>query len=66
MSIDDDCMPAGELASGHADSNVAPTPTEFDGVRAVLWLPDPESRHGWREFYVREPEKKKPGGRVGF
>lgn len=28
--------------------------------KAVLWVPDPEQRHGWREFYV-EPEA--PPGR---
>jgi hypothetical protein len=25
---------------------------------AVLWVPDPEQRHRWREYYVRKPDKK--------
>jgi hypothetical protein len=33
----------------------------------VLWIPDPEARHSWREWYV-SPEKpnSKPKGRIGF
>ena len=32
----------------------------------VLWVPDPESRRGWREWYVQK-EPRKPNGRpIGF
>jgi hypothetical protein len=27
---------------------------------AVLWVPDPEQRHGWREYYVRHGPQPKP------
>lgn len=33
-----------------------------DRPAAVLWLPDPEQRHGWREYYVKR-EGPKPGSR---
>lgn len=34
---------------------------------AVLWVPDPEQRHGWREFYVYPDAWQKPSGkRLGF
>jgi len=30
---------------------------------AVLWVPDPEQRRGWREYYVRKGgQPPKPGG----
>lgn len=33
---------------------------------AVLWVPDIEQRHGWREYYVK-PDRPKPGGKlIGF
>lgn len=33
-----------------------------DHPRAVLWVPDPEQHHGWREFYVYpETPRQKPG-----
>lgn len=64
--IDDGYPPVPELSTGHAESSVEPANGSFDDVRAILWLPDPETRRGWREFYVRDPVPKKPGGRVGF
>ena len=31
---------------------------------AVLWVPDPDARRGWREYYVERP---RPGARpIGF
>lgn len=66
MTIDDGFEPTQALTPGIATSNVEPEPSEFSDVRAVLWLIDPESRHGWREFYVRAPKPPKPGGKVGF
>lgn len=53
-----------QLETGHVEVSSAP-PTGYDGVSAVLWLPDPEQRHGWREYYVLAPSQK-PGGKVGF
>lgn len=40
--------------------------SEMAGVAAVLWVPDPEQRHWWREFYVKRPTAAKPGNVVGF
>jgi hypothetical protein len=38
----------------------------ISNVAAVLWLPDPESQHWWREFYVKK-RVPKPGGKgMGF
>lgn len=48
---------------GHVDAFEASHISEF---AAVLWLPDPEQRHGFREYYVRKVAPK-PGGRpFGF
>lgn len=36
-------------------------------VAGKLYVPDPEQRHGWREFYVHKPPQQKPGARpLGF
>jgi len=36
-------------------------------VAGKLYLPDPEQRNGWREFYVHKPPAQKPGARpLGF
>lgn len=29
----------------------------------VLWVPDIEQRHGWREYYVKKQATPKPGAR---
>jgi hypothetical protein len=40
-------------------------PTSTVDFAAVLWVPDPEQRHGWREFYIRRDQK--PNGKaIGF
>ena len=50
------------LEMGRADAG-QPAPTS-DSPPAVLWVPDPEQRHGWREYYVKRPEAaKRP---IGF
>ena len=34
-----------------------------DRALARLYVPDPEQRHGWREFYVYPPDKpRRPTG----
>ncbi len=38
----------------------------FAGVKAVLWVPDPEQRRGWREVYVRDQPTDHPSRPVGF
>lgn len=49
-----------DVTVGHAEGG-----KDDDHPAAVLWLPDPEQRYGWREFYVKRPEK--PNGKaVGF
>jgi hypothetical protein len=36
-------------------------------VAGKLYVPDPEQRNGWREFYVHKPPAWKPGARpLGF
>ena len=37
-----------------------------DYPAAVLWEPDPEQRHGWREFYVKKAAPKPNGKGMGF
>ncbi len=64
--VNDGFTPANELRIGRVESSVVTAPTAFSGLRAILWLPDPEQRHGWREFYVYDPPTPKPGGRAGF
>ncbi len=39
--------------------------TRSDHPACVLWVPDPEQRHGWREVYVDKPNDK-PSRSVGF
>lgn len=40
---------------------------ERPDVAGKLYVPDPEQRHGWREFYVHKPASDKPGARpLGF
>lgn len=40
---------------------------EKPDVAGRLLVPDPEQRHGWREFYVPKPPTAKPGARpLGF
>jgi hypothetical protein len=33
---------------------------------AVLWIPDIEQRHGWREYYVKKAQQKPNGKRMGY
>jgi hypothetical protein len=33
---------------------------------AVLWVPDPEQRHGWREYYVKKTQPKPGDRRMGY
>lgn len=44
---------------------IEPEPTSYEQYAAVLWLPDPEQRRGWREFYIRKRNgaRSKPGER---
>lgn len=51
-----------EVERGHAEAD---TPSDHADVAAVLWVPDPEQRHGWREVYVRRtaPQSRH---RMGF
>ena len=49
---------------GHGASSVQGTDAEE--VAAVLWVPDPEQRRGYREYYVKRNDEK-PGKRpMGF
>jgi hypothetical protein len=46
--------------------NVEELDSTPDRPIAVLWLPDPEQRHGWREYYVAKHAAPKPGRPLGF
>ena len=52
------------IGSAHAVADAAEDKAEVAGR---LYVPDPEQRHGWREFYVHKPTIAKPGARpLGF
>jgi hypothetical protein len=54
-----------DLQQGHASSTVGAEDAP-QKVAAVLWVPDIEQTHGWREYYVYRDEPK-PGARpFGF
>ncbi len=62
---EDDIYPTF-LGSGSAHSISGPY-DEPDQIAGVILVPDPEQRHGWREFYVHRPAAPKPGARpIGF
>lgn len=50
-----------DVTIGHAEVGRE----DDDRPAAVLWIPDPEQRYGWREFYVRRPVTQRRR-RVGF
>lgn len=44
------------LMPGSGVQNLESSGEPKPGTAATLWVPDPEQRHGWREYYVyREP-----------
>ncbi len=51
---EDDWYGTTWLGMGQAHG-VTPPDEERPEMAAVLWVPDPEQRHGWREFYVTKP-----------
>lgn len=53
---DQPVITVGSAEAGHVDS---------DHAAAVLWVPDPEQRRGWREVYVSKPGAK-PDRPFGF
>lgn len=50
-----------DVAVGHAEAGK----DDEDHPAAVLWVPDPEQRHGWREFYVKRTVTQRRR-RMGF
>lgn len=65
-------LPPGEPVFAIEDSiqsqmGSAETSVISDHPVCVLWIPDPEQYHGWREFYVQRAPTKKPGAkRMGY
>jgi hypothetical protein len=52
------------LAPGKVETVQTIEPSSLGQYAAVLWVPDPEQRRGWREYYVRRGlEHHKPGER---
>lgn len=39
---------------------------ESPGTACVLWVPDPEQRHGWREYYVPNEKPQAKPSTMGF
>lgn len=59
-----DLWEAPQPTVGSANSSATEEETQTDFVGRLL-VPDPETRRGWREFYVKR--KPKPNGRqIGF
>jgi hypothetical protein len=52
-----------DVARGHAEST--PERPAAERPAGVLWIPDPEQPHGWREFYVHRPTRT-TRTRMGF
>lgn len=46
-------IPYDPVTVGHVETR--PEDVSSDHPAAVLWILDPEQRHGWREFYVKRP-----------
>jgi len=54
------------IGIGNAHAVLGPDDKKPD-VAGRLYVPDPEQRHGWREFYVHKAPEQKPGARpLGF
>jgi len=51
------------MQPGHVELTEAPLFGEF---AAVLWVPDPEQRHWWREYYIRRSDAKPNARPIGF
>ncbi len=51
-----------------AVTRIAPTMSDSDYERAILWVPDPNSPAGWirRKVWADEPKRKKPPMGFGF
>lgn len=64
MSDDwDDDPPLAQYAPPHTQ------PVDDETTRspaAVLWVPDPEQRSGWREFYVQRARPKVRPRQFGY
>lgn len=56
-------VPYPDTVPGHAE--MLPGGGPGDKPAGVLWVPDPEQRHGWREFYVDKPGSSPERG-MGF
>lgn len=56
---------APDVVMGHAESD-ADAAAPLSGVAAVLWIPDPEQRRGWREIYIRRSPSKLNARPLGF
>lgn len=55
----------GPLVRGFADP-LRDEESSKGQTKAVLWVPDIEARHYWREYYIRAEDKPGPKYRTGF
>lgn len=63
---DEDALYPTFLGIGQAHP-VSEAHEEKGDIVGRLYVPDPEQRHGWREFYVHREPAPKPGARpIGF
>lgn len=60
LEVEPEWIPYDPVTIGHAEGGHG----ESAAPVAVLWVPDPEQRHGWREAYIYPVEKPRPP--VGF
>lgn len=49
--MDDGYFDSPYLGAAHGIGDAPGEP-----AAGVLWVPDPESRRGWREFYIPQPQ----------
>lgn len=60
-----DETPAPTVGAAHPSSG-GDDPSDLADFAAILWVPDPEQRHGWRELWVRKPDAKPASRPMGF
>ena len=51
------------LMPGSGVQNIEGAPSPRSSTAAQLWVPDPEARRGWREYYVYHDPPAPPASR---
>ena len=59
--------PGSYLVQGNGVQNLGTNEAPRSATAANLWVPDPEARRGWREYYVyHDPPPPPPGRKLGL